>query len=32
VVTRFVLLIEALPGALWLPRAVPVVNGEEEKA
>jgi hypothetical protein len=27
-----VLLIEALPGALWLPRAVPVVNGEEEKA
>jgi len=31
VVTRFVLLIEALPGALWLPRAVPTVNGEEEK-
>jgi uncharacterized membrane protein YbhN (UPF0104 family) len=32
VVTRFVLLIEALPGALWLPRAVPVVNGDKEKA
>lgn len=31
VVTRFVLLIEALPGALWLPRAVPALNGDEEK-
>jgi uncharacterized membrane protein YbhN (UPF0104 family) len=30
VVTRFILLIEALPGALWLPKAVPVSNGEAE--
>jgi glycosyltransferase 2 family protein len=32
VVTRFVLLIEALPGALWLPKAVAPVDREEEKA
>lgn len=29
VVTRFVLLVEALPGALWLPASVPVREGEE---
>jgi hypothetical protein len=27
VVTRFILLVEALPGALWLPSAVPAING-----
>ena len=27
VVTRFILLLEALPGALWLPSAVPSING-----
>jgi uncharacterized membrane protein YbhN (UPF0104 family) len=32
VVTRFILLVEALPGALWLPRAVPVINGDKEAA